>query len=106
MLTALVIVLQTCSGFFTFGTTSLSFVLVPIVLGSILLGVGAGAFLGAVFGLVVIFDAVGGLDPFTIVLLGDSPVFTVFLCLAKGIAAELFPLCCINLSRARVSAPQ
>lgn len=91
VLTALVIVLQTCSGFFTFGTTSLSFVLVPIVLGSILLGVGAGAFLGAVFGLVVIFDAVGGLDPFTIVLLGDSPVFTVFLCLAKGIAAGVVP---------------
>ena len=91
VLTALVIVLQTWSGFFTFGTTSLSFVLVPIVLGSILLGVGAGAFLGAVFGLVVIFDAVGGLDPFTIVLLGDSPVFTVFLCLAKGIAAGVVP---------------
>lgn len=91
VLTALVIVLQTCSGFFTFGTTSLSFVLVPIVLGSILLGVGAGAFLGAVFGLVVIFDAVGGLDPFTIVLLGDSPVFTVLLCLIKGIAAGVVP---------------
>ncbi len=91
VLTALVIVLQVCSGFFTIGTTKLSFVLVPIVLGSILLGVGAGAFLGAVFGLVVIFDALGGLDSFTLILLGDSPVFTVFLCLIKGIAAGVVP---------------
>ncbi len=91
VLTALVIVLQTCSGFFTIGTTALSFVLIPIVLGSVILGVGAGAFLGAVFGLVVICDALGGLDSFTLILLGDSPVFTVFLCFAKGIAAGVVP---------------
>lgn len=87
VLTALIVVLQACSGFFKIGTTSLSFVLVPIVLGGMLLGIGAGAFLGGVFGLVVIFDALGGLDPFTMILLQESPVFTVFLCLAKGIGA-------------------
>lgn len=87
VLTALVVVLQACSGFFKIGATSLSFVLIPIVLGGMLLGVGAGALLGAVFGLVVIFDALGGLDPFTLILLQESPFFTVFLCLAKGIGA-------------------
>ena len=91
VLTALVVVLQTCSGFFKIGTTSLSFVLVPIVLGSIILGIGAGAFLGAVFGFIVICDALGGMDAFTMILLEDSPVFTVFLCLIKGIAAGVVP---------------
>lgn len=87
VLTALIVVLQVFSGFFTVGTTSLSFVLVPIVLGGMLLGVGAGAFLGTVFGLVVIFDALGGLDAFTLILLQENPVFTVVLCLLKGAAA-------------------
>lgn len=87
VLAALVVVLQACSGFFVIGVTSLSFVLVPIVLGGMLLGVGAGAILGVIFGLVVIIDALCGLDPFTLILLHESPVFTVVLCLLKGGAA-------------------
>ena len=97
ILLALVIVLQACSGFFKIGTTSLSFVLIPIVLGGMLLGVWAGAILGFAFGLVVIIDAVCGLDPFTLILLQESPFFTVFLCLLKGtlagvVSALLFKL--------------
>lgn len=91
VLTALVIVLQVFGGYFKIGATSLSFVLVPIVLGGMLLGVVAGGILGAVFGLVVIFDALGGMDPFTLFLLQEQPVFTVLLCLLKGIAAGVIP---------------
>lgn len=91
VLLALVIVLQVFGGFFKIGATSLSFVLIPIVLGGMLLGVGAGAFLGAVFGLVVIIDAVAGLDGFTLLLIQNQPVFTIFLCLLKGIAAGVVP---------------
>ncbi len=90
VLLALVIVLQVFSGYFKVGTTSLSFVLVPIVLGGMVLGIWGGAFLGLAFGLVVIFDALGGLDPFTLVLLTASPAscaLTVILCIAKGVAA-------------------
>ena len=90
VLLALVIVLQVFSGYFKVGTTSLSFVLVPIVLGGMVLGVWGGAILGLAFGLVVIFDALGGLDPFTYALLTAGPlsaVFTVILCIAKGVAA-------------------
>lgn len=90
-LVALVIVLQACSGFFKIGATSLSFVLIPILLGGMLLGVGAGALLGAVFGVVVIVDALAGLDPFTILLLEHQPIFTVILCLVKGVAAGVLP---------------
>ncbi len=91
VLTALVIVLQVFGGYFKIGATSLSFVLVPIVLGGMLLGVVAGGILGAVFGLVVIFDALGGMDPFTLFLLQEQPVFTVLLCILKGVAAGVLP---------------
>lgn len=90
VLLALVIVLQVFSGYFKVGTTALSFVLVPIVLGGMILGVTGGAILGFAFGLVVIFDALGGLDPFTFLLLTASPascVLTVILCIVKGTAA-------------------
>lgn len=91
VLAGLVIALQMLSGFMKIGATTFCLVLVPIVLGGIILGVTAGAILGCLFGLVVIIDAFIGLDPFTLFLLGEQPVFTVFLCLAKGIAAGVIP---------------
>lgn len=90
VLLALVIVLQVFSGYFQVGTTRLSFVLVPIALGGMILGVWAGLFLGLAFGVVVIIDALCGLDAFTLLLINASPVsavFTILLCLAKGAAA-------------------
>lgn len=87
VLVALVIILQVFGGYFKIGATSLSFVLVPIILGGMLLGVGAGALLGCVFGLVVIIDALCGIDPFTMFLLSEQPVLTVLLCIVKGVAA-------------------
>lgn len=88
---ALIIVLQMCSSFIKIGTTSFSFVLVPIVLGGMLMGVSVGAALGAVFGIIVLVAALSGLDPFTLYLLNENPVFTVFLCLIKGVAAGAVP---------------
>ena len=84
---ALIIVLQMCSSFIKIGSTSFSFVLVPIVLGGMLMGVGVGAILGAVFGLTVIVAAFCGLDSFTLYMITENPIFTVALCLIKGIAA-------------------
>ena len=88
---ALIVVLQMCSSFIKIGSTPFSFVLVPIVLGGMLMGVGVGAALGAVFGLTVIVAALCGLDAFTLYLLTANPVFTVALCLVKGIAAGAIP---------------
>ena len=90
VLLALVIVLQVFSGFFKIGTTSLSFVLIPIVLGGMILGPLYGAILGVAFGVVVIIDALAGLDPFTLILLQERPITTVLLCLIKGTAAGYF----------------
>ncbi|MBE5747002.1 MAG: ECF transporter S component [Clostridiales bacterium] len=89
VLLALVIVLQWFGGYFKIGATSLSFVLVPIVLASVLYGVIAGGIMGLAFGVVVIIQGATGIDSFTSVLLVDHPVWTVLLCLVKGAAAGI-----------------
>lgn len=87
VLTALTIVLQIWGGTIKIGPTSISLVLVPIVLGGVLLGVTAGAFLGFVFGFIVLMYGVSGVDAFTAMLLNVHPFITTVLCLGKGIAA-------------------
>ena len=87
VLLALVVVLQTLGGFFKIGATSLSFVLVPIVLGGILLGPLAGGLLGFAFGFIVLMYGVAGADAFTNILVVNHPVLTTLTCLVKGTAA-------------------
>ena len=58
LFTAIVIVLQLMGSFIRFGTFSISLVLVPVVIGAALYGAGAGAWLGFVFG-VVVLNALG-----------------------------------------------
>lgn len=91
VLLALVIIFQLLASFMKIGTTSFCLVLVPIVLGGIILGVRGGAFLGCTFGIIVLVSALIGLDPFTLFMLSDQPVFAVLLCLIKGIAAGVVP---------------
>lgn len=91
VLLALVVALQCLSGFFVIGTTSLSFVLVPIVLGAVLIGWWAGAFLGFAFGFIVLMYGVAGTDAFTNILFVNQPVLTTLTCLVKGVAAGLVP---------------
>ena len=80
VLTALVVVLQLWGSYIRIGGTNLSFVLVPIVLGAVMVGPLAGAFLGLLFGAIVIAMGVTS-DPFTIFLFSQNPFGTVALCL-------------------------
>ncbi len=89
VLLALVIVLQLWGSAIKIGTTSLSLVLIPIVLGAVMIGPLAGAFLGFAFGLVVLIVGITGVDNFTFILFTDHPVLTSALCLVKGTAAGL-----------------
>lgn len=91
VLLAFVVVLQIWGGLIQIAGLSLSFVLVPIVLGGILLGWGAGAFLGFAFGFIVLMYGVAGAEPFTAFLFNNSPFMTVLICLVKGIAAGVVP---------------
>lgn len=89
ILLALVVVLQTTLGSVKIGATSFSLVLIPIVLGGILYGAWAGAFLGFVFGFITLIYGITGADYFTMVLFQAQPVATVLLCIVKGTAAGI-----------------
>ena len=81
LLTAIVVVLQLLGAFVRFGPFSISLVLVPIVVGAALYGAGAGAWLGFVFGLVVLLS--GDAAAFLTV----NPLGTILTVLLKGAAA-------------------
>lgn len=83
LFTAIVVVLQLLGSFIRFGPFSISLVLIPIVVGTALYGIGAGTWLGLVFGVTVLAS-------------GDASAFlavnvpgTIITVLAKGAAAGL-----------------
>ncbi len=84
VLTAVVIVLQALALNIRFGVFSITLVLVPIIVGAATCGWKAGAWLGLVFGVVVLLT--GDAAPFLAV---NAPG-TVIVVLAKGIFAGLF----------------
>jgi uncharacterized membrane protein len=81
--TAIVVVLQLMGAFIRFGPFSISLVLIPIVVGAALYGPGAGAWLGFVFGAVVLLS--GDAGPF----LAVNVLGTIVTVLAKGALAGL-----------------
>ncbi len=83
LLTAIVVILQLLGSFIHFGMFSISLVLVPIVIGAALCGVLSGAWLGFVFGLVVLLS--GDAAAFMTV----SPLGTILTVLLKGTFAGL-----------------
>ncbi len=78
VLTALVVVLQMLGAFIRFGPFSISLVLVPIVIGAAMCGAKIGAWLGLVFGAVVLLS--GDAAPFMAVDIAG----TIITVLAKG----------------------
>lgn len=87
ILLALVIVLQAFSSAFTFGTVNPNFALIPIVLGAIVLGASAGAFLGFACGIVVLIQVISGLVPFYALIWTETPVVAALTCIVKTTVA-------------------
>lgn len=83
-LTAIVVILQLIGSFIRFGPFSITLVLVPIVIGAALYGPLAGAWLGLVFGAVVLIS--GDASAF----LAIDPFGTVVTVLLKGTLAGFF----------------
>jgi len=81
LFTAIVIILQILGAFIRFGPFSVSLVLMPIAVGAALLGAYAGAWLGLVFGFVVLVS--GDANAFMVI----NPAATVFVVLFKGALA-------------------
>lgn len=87
---ALVIVMQSLSGIIPpIGGFSISLVLIPIVLGAAVYGPGAGALLGATFGVIVYINCVTGADPGGAMVFQASPVLCFLVVLGKGTLAGL-----------------
>lgn len=83
LLTAIVVVLQYMGAFIKFGPFSISLVLVPIVIGAATCGPMVGAWLGFIFGFVVLISGDAG------VFLAINPLGTIATVLLKGIACGL-----------------
>lgn len=89
-LTALVLVLQMLSGAIpSIGGFSVSLVLIPIVMGAVLYGPGAGAFLGTVFGAIVYINCITGADLGGAMVFQASPVLCLLVVVGKGSIAGL-----------------
>ncbi|MBO7253680.1 MAG: ECF transporter S component [Clostridia bacterium] len=88
-LVSIVVIFQLMGSFIKIGPTNVSLVLIPIVIGSILLGPLAGTALGAIFGIVVLLAGINGVDLFTATLWQNQPLETAILCIGKGARAGL-----------------
>lgn len=87
ILLALVIVLQAFGGSFSIGAVTLNFTLIPLVLGAILLGPWAGAFLGLASGIVVLVQVILAPTGFYFIIWSNSPIITALICLVKTTVA-------------------
>ena len=89
ILAALVIVLQTFVAI-PLGPYTVTLSLVPIMVGAIMYGPGCGAFLGAVFGVVVSIQVVtGAAGYYSFEMFRHLPAVTIAICLIKGTLAGL-----------------
>ena len=96
--TAIIVVLQVLCTFIRFGPFSITLALAPIIIGTAMYGKGAGAYLGGVFGAVVLVTGLLGWDGGTVMLLmGINPVGCILICLLKGIAAGFLAGLCYEL---------
>ena len=89
VLLALVIVLQAFGGSFNIGAVTLNFTLIPLVLGAILLGPWAGAFLSFASGVVVLIQVILAPSGFYYIIWTHSPFVTTMICLVKTTVAGL-----------------
>ena len=88
LLAAIIVVLTVICTFVKFGPFSITLALAPIIIGASIYGAGTGAFLGFIFGLVVLITGLFGWDGGTVnFLLSVNPVALIVICLGKGAAA-------------------
>lgn len=85
--TALVVVLQLLSTVIRIGPFAPSLVLIPIVIGAAVYGVKSGAWLGFVFGVVVLAMCITGADAGGFMMFEQNALATALICLVKGTAA-------------------
>ena len=87
VLAAIVVVMSfTPLGYLKIGPLSIALVIIPVVTGAIVLGPGAGAFMGLVFG-VTSFAQCFGMDAFGTTLMSINPFYTFLMCIPTRVLA-------------------
>ena len=89
LMTAIIVVLQVVASFVKFGPFPITLALAPIIIGAALYGPKAGAYLGGVFGIVVLLACILGWDSGGSILWNANPFLTAVICLGKGILSGL-----------------
>lgn len=89
VLTAIIVVLQVVTTYFPTKPFAITLALVPIVIGAAIYGPKAGAYLGAVFSVVVIAMCIFGVDAGGFLVWQANPVLCVLVCMLKGTLAGL-----------------
>ena len=91
MLVALLMIFCfTSIGFLKIGIVEITYNMIPVVIGAIVIGPAAGAFLGALFGAASFWQCFGQ-STFGTLLFGVNPFFTVLICFVPRILAGLLP---------------
>ncbi|WP_426351247.1 ECF transporter S component [Alloiococcus sp. CFN-8] len=71
-------------GYLKVGAVEITFIMIPVVVGAVVMGPKAGAFLGGVFGFTSFLQCFG-FSAFGTMLFGINPVFTFILCMVPRI---------------------
>lgn len=87
MLTAIIVALQVITTYFPTKPFAITLALIPIVIGAALYGPKAGAYLGAVFSVVVIIMCIFGVDVGGAMVWNANPALCVIMCMLKGTMA-------------------
>ncbi len=87
ILTALIVTLQIVTTYFPVKPFAITLALIPIVIGSALYGAKAGAYLGAVFSVVVTLMCVFGVDVGGAMVWNANPFLCALMCMLKGTLA-------------------
>lgn len=87
ILTAIIVVLQIVATFFPTKPFAITLALIPIVIGAAVFGSGAGAYLGAVFSVVVIAMCIFGFDVGGAMVWNANPIMCIVVCMLKGTGA-------------------
>lgn len=91
LLTAIIILMAyTPLGYLRVGAVSITFIVVPVAVGAVLLGVKAGAFLGLVFGLTSLAQCFG-MNAFGTMLFSVKPISTAVCCIVPRILVGVVP---------------
>ncbi len=91
VLIALILIMAfTNIGYIKAGVIEISLIMIPVVIGSMVMGAGAGAILGLVFGLTSFYQCFG-MSAFGAVLLGINPFLTFLVCVVPRVLAGWLP---------------